>query len=474
VSEPDSAGAGTFAERVRRAVADEHLHEAIGRATGQLRSRRDAAFASLEHADLVRDRARHAKLRALARLDEMLKTFETNCIRNGIQVHWARDGGEACRIVAEIARSRGLRRAVKAKSMLTEEIHLNAALQSAGVEVLESDLGEYVVQLARDRPSHIILPIIHLTREDVGRVMERTLAVPYTSEPEELCRIARRKLRGEFLRADLGISGGNFGVVETGSICLVSNEGNIRMSTTLPRVHVALLGIEKLVPTLADLEAMLQVLARSATGQTFTAYTTLIHGPRRGPDEVAPEEVHVVLLDHGRSATLAGEQAEILACIRCGACLNACPVFHAIGGHAYGDVYPGPMGSVLTPALRGLPRWRELPQASSLCGACREVCPVRIDLPRMLLSLRARSAATRAAPRWQRLAMRAFAFLGTRPRLFALARRLAGFLARRRARDGWIRRLPGPLAGFTAHRDLLAPTRRTFDDWWKERRHGRA
>ena len=463
-----------FTARVRRAVRDGHLHEAIGRATGQLEARRGAAFASLEQAELVRDRARHARLHALGRLDAMLETFERRLTENGVRVHWARDADEACRIVARLARERGLRRAVKAKSMLSEEIRLNPALEAAGVQVVETDLGEYVVQLADDRPSHIILPILHLTKEDVGRVMERRLAVPFTPRPAELCRVARERLRGDFLAADLGISGANFGVAETGTICLVSNEGNIRMGTTLPRVHVALLGIEKLVPTLADLDAMLKVLARSATGQKITVYTSLIHGPRRTPDEIAPEEVHVVLLDHGRAATLAGEEAEILACIRCGACLNACPVFRAIGGHAYGTVYPGPLGSVLTPALRGLPEWRELPEASSLCGACREVCPVRIDLPRMLLGLRARGVARHGAPLRLRLAMRAFALLATRPRWLRLARRIGGALARRFARDGWLRRAPGLLAGWTAHRDLPAPARRSFDDWWEERRRGRA
>jgi L-lactate dehydrogenase complex protein LldF len=486
-SASDTAPLPPFQDRVRRAVGDAHLHEAIGRATTQLQSRRGAAFASLEQAELVRDHARHAKLTALAKLDEMLETFERNLVRNGVQVHWARDGEEACRIVLEIAQRRGAKRAVKAKSMLTEEIHLNRALIAGGVEVLESDLGEYVVQLADDRPSHIILPIVHLTREDVGHVMERTLGVPYTPEPKEICKVARARLREKFLTADLGISGGNFGVVETGSICLVSNEGNIRMSTTLPRVHVALLGIEKLVPTLADLDHQLKVLARSATGQKITVYTSVVNGPRRRPAatdantqgireqelDQAPEEVHVVLLDNGRSTTLAGEQAEILTCIRCGACLNACPVFHHIGGHAYGDVYPGPMGSVLTPELRGASQWSELPQASSLCGACRDVCPVRIDLPRMLLELRwesaQRAAKSGGPPTSQRLAMKVFAFVATRPRLMRLVRRVGGALARRFAKDGWLRRAPGLLAGWTAHRDLLAPKRDSFDDWWARR-----
>jgi L-lactate dehydrogenase complex protein LldF len=471
-----------FAERVRAAVGDAHLHEAIDRATGQLQARRGAAFASLEAADLVRDHARAAKLEVLARLDTMLEQFEANARANGIAVHWARDAEEAQRLVVEIARAAGCRRAVKAKSMVTEEIHLNAALEAAGIRVVETDLGEYVVQLRADRPSHIILPIIHLTKEDVGRTMEEKLAVPYTSAPQELCALARERLRAEFLEADLGISGGNFAIVESGSLGLVSNEGNIRMVTTLPRVHVALVGIEKLVPTLVDWERMVQVLARSATGQKITVYTTLVNGPRRVPPagtpagrivDEGPEQVHVILLDHGRSATLAGDEAEILACIRCGACLNVCPVFRNIGGHAYGDTYPGPMGAVLTPSLRGLPGWEELPQASSLCGACRDVCPVRIDLPRMLLSLRAKGVERGPVGLVPRLFMKAYAFLATRPRLLRLAMKLARACARRRARDGWVGRtpgLPGLLRGWTEQRDFKVPAARTFDDWWERRR----
>lgn len=465
-----------FQERVRAAVGDAHLHEAIDRATGQLQARRGAAFASLEAADLVRDHARAAKLDVLAHLDVALATFESNARANGIEVHWARDAEEAQRLVVAIARAAGCRRAVKAKSMATEEIHLNPALEAAGIRVVETDLGEYVVQLRADRPSHIILPIIHLTKEDVGRTMSQQLSVPYTSSPQELCAIARARLREEFLGADLGISGGNFAIVESGSLGLVSNEGNIRMVTSLPRVHVALIGIEKLVPTLADWERMVQVLARSATGQKITVYTTLVNGPRRMLSDEGPEQVHVILLDHGRAATLAGDEAEILACIRCGACLNVCPVFRNIGGHAYGDTYPGPMGAVLTPSLRGLPEWQDLPQASSLCGACRDVCPVRIDLPRMLLSLRARGVATGRVALAQRLFMKAYAFLAVRPRWLRFAMKCARRLARLRATDGWIARrpgLPGFLGGWTEQRDFPVPAARTFADWWEQRR-GRA
>ncbi|MSR47578.1 MAG: lactate utilization protein [Planctomycetes bacterium] len=463
------SAASPFRERVARALADETLHVALGRATGQLQSRRDVAFASLDDADAVRDFARAGKLAATRALDRMLEEFERRLIANGVVVHWARDAEEACATIVDIARARGCRRAVKGKSMATEEIELNAALQAAGITVVESDLGEFVVQLDRDRPSHIILPILHRTREQVGRIFERELAVDYTPDPAELCRIARARLRDEFLAADIGITGANFGVVETGSLCIVSNEGNVRMSSSLPRVHVALLGIDKLLPTLDHLDAALKVLARSATGQKSTVYVSLVHGPRRAPAEVAPEELHVLLLDHGRTKVLAGEAAEMFACIRCGACLNACPVFQQVGGHAYASIYPGPMGSVLTPVMRGLADHAELPQASSLCGACRDACPVKIDLPRMLLALRRESVATLPQPLALRIALRAWSFVMARPWLHRVARRLARAVARRAAPDGWLRRAPGLLSNWTATRDLKAPSARSFDEWWRNR-----
>jgi L-lactate dehydrogenase complex protein LldF len=268
----------------------------------------------------------------------------------------------------------------------------------------------------------------------------------------------------------MGISGANFGVVEDGTLCLVTNEGNGRMVTTLPRVHVVLMGIEKLVPSLADLDRLLKVLARSATGQKLTSYTTLIRGPRRPGDGCGPEALHVVLLDNGRSGILAGESAEILGCIRCGACLNACPIYRNIGGHAYGDTYPGPLGAVLTPGLRGLPAWTELPAASTLCGACREVCPVRLDIPRMLLELRGRAAREAAQPASLRIGMRAFAWLAARPRLYRGAWRLARWSLRRLASRGWIRRAPGLLGGWTRARDLRAPAARSFQEQWRRAR----
>jgi L-lactate dehydrogenase complex protein LldF len=302
--------------------------------------------------------------------------------------------------------------------------------------------------------------------------MHERLDVPFTDDAQALAAIARTQLRKEFLQADLGISGANFAVAETGTICLVTNEGNGRMVTTLPRVHVALVGVEKVLATMADLDRCLKVLARSATGQKITVYTTLVSGPRSPVDADGPEQFHVVLLDNGRSRILAGETAEILGCIRCGACLNACPVYRTIGGHAYGDTYPGPVGAIVTPGLRGLTAWRELPHASSLCGACREVCPVSLDIPRMLLALRGAAGAA-AQPRAVKWGLKAFTWLAVRPRAYRIVSRVLRWTLGLRGRNGWIRRLPGYPGRWTAARDLKAPARVSFQQLWLARTHNR-
>jgi L-lactate dehydrogenase complex protein LldF len=459
----------SFPVRVRGALADQNLHVALDRATTALGSRRGPAFASLPEAELVRDVVRRAKMESLADLAGNLRRFEEKLTQNGVQVHWAETGKDANRIVLDIAARLGVKRVVKGKSMASEETHLNEALEHAGLHVAETDLGEYIVQLAQDRPSHIILPIIHMTRQDVGRVMHEQIQVPYSDDVTTLAGYARQKLRDEFLNADMGITGANFGVVENGTICIVTNEGNGRMSTTLPRVHVAFMGIERIVPTMADLDLFLKVLARSATGQKLSVYSNLIRGPRRRGDDCGPDEVHLVLLDNGRSRILAGDTAEILGCIRCGACLNACPIYKNIGGHAYGDVYPGPIGAVVTPGLKGLHDWKELPGASTLCGACREVCPVRLDIPRMLLSLRSSAEQQEAVPFDLRVGMRVFGFIGSRPGLYRFFAGLARFFLRRLATDGWVKKAPGLAAGWTRVRDLRAPAARTFQERWRER-----
>ncbi|HEV3141947.1 MAG TPA: LutB/LldF family L-lactate oxidation iron-sulfur protein, partial [Vicinamibacterales bacterium] len=456
-----------FALRVEDALHDQKLQTALTRATGQLGARRTNAFASLENADAVRDRAREARMRAIRDLADHLERFEANLTKNGAHVHWAQTARDANAIVAGIAMRTKTRRVVKSKSMVSEETHLNDALQKHGIDVVETDLGEYIVQLANDRPSHIIAPIIHMTRQDVGRVMQERLRVPYTDDPKALAATARARLRVEFLRADMGISGANFGVADTGTIVLVTNEGNGRMVTTLPRVHVVLMGIEKLVASLDDLDQCLKVLARSGTGQKLTVYTTMIRGPRKTGDADGPAELHVVLLDNARSTMLAGESAEILGCIRCGACLNVCPVYRSIGGHAYGDTYGGPVGAIVTPGLRGLDAWSELPHASSLCAACRDVCPVRLDIPRMLLSLRYQAVKQTKPSGSLALAMKSFAWAASKPRVYrALAKRTRGWL-RMLARDGWISKLPGPAGRWTLSRDLKAPAAQTFQDQWR-------
>jgi len=458
-----------FTERARAAIGNHQLHVALDRTTAQLGLRRAAGLESLDRFDDVRTLARHAKMEVLRHLGDSLQQFERRLVDNGAHVHWADTGDVANRIIVDLAKRGGVRRVAKAKSMASEETHLNEALEHAGLEVIETDLGEYIVQLANDRPSHIIAPIIHMTREQVGRLMHDRLNVPYTDDVRVLASYARERLRDEFLRADMGVTGANFGVVETGTICLVTNEGNARMVTTLPRIHVVLMGIEKLVPTMVDLDRFLKLLARSATGQKLTAYTALIRGPRRAGDDCGPEEMHVVLLDNGRTKILAGETAEILGCIRCGACLNACPVYRSIGGHAYGDVYPGPVGAIVTPGLRGLDRHAELPGASTLCGACRDVCPVRLDIPRMLLALRQRVVEETSQPLELRVGIKTFARIATRPRLYRAVTKLARRVLRRRATNGWITRAPGLAAGWTRSRDLKAPAEQTFEERWRAR-----
>ena len=457
----------TFHDRVKNVINDKGLHTTMERATSQLGEQRIAAFSSLDDSDFIRDQARKAKLDILGNLENNLLQFEEKLIGNGVSVHWAVDGTEACEIVSEIARRRKVRKVVKSKSMVTEEINLNDHLINAGIEVVETDLGEYIVQLAGDRPSHIIAPIIHMTREKVGKIMQEKCDVPFTDDIQELARIARAKLRQEFLQADMGITGANFGVVETGTICLVTNEGNARMVTSLPKTHIVLMGIEKLIPSLSDLDKMLKILARSATGQKLSSYTTLINGPAIKATGGGPEEMHVILLDNGRADLLNSEQAEILACIRCGACLNVCPVYKSIGGHAYGDVYPGPVGSIVTPGIRGLDGWQDLPYASTLCGACKDVCPLRIDIPGMLLKLRQKSVSEGLMPFGASAAFHGFGFTATHSKIYKFSRMMIGYFLGLLSSMDWIGKSRLPLVkSWTYSRDFKVTARKSFQDMW--------
>lgn len=442
----------------------------MGRGVARFAGNRDMAVSAFPVMEEMRDRARAIRLRSLAHLDRLLSEFADSVASVGGQVHFAADAEEANEIVVGILERSGARLAVKSKSMVSEEIEVNEHLERRGVRVVETDLGEFIVQLAGDTPSHIIAPVMHLTRQEVGEIFARQLGVEYTDDPGELNEIARGHLRQIFLEADVGISGVNLAVADSGSIVLVTNEGNGRLTTTAPRIHVALMGMERIVPSWADAAVVLEVLARSATGQNLSVYTNVMTGPRRSDDPDGPEELHVVVIDNGRSDILAGATAEILACIRCGACLNVCPVFRSVGGHGYGSVYSGPMGAIVTPGLHGMDPWWDLPFASTLCGACEEVCPVRIQIPSMLLELRRKAASEGRLPGWLEAGMRRYARTATHPVRWSRAKKWVARLSAPLSSRGWIRRLPGPARGWTDHRDLRRPAKESFADWWSENR----
>jgi L-lactate dehydrogenase complex protein LldF len=456
----------SFRERAERALGDQFLQQALTIATTKFITLRREAFAELPEGDALRDQARAIKEATLQRLDYWLERLVDSVERRGGHVHYATSADEARQIVLDIARRTGARMAVKSKSMATEEIHLNEALEAAGVTPVETDLGEYIIQLAHERPSHIIAPAIHKTKGQVAELFARELKRETVPDPEVLTRIARAELREKFLQADLGISGANFAVAETGTVVLVTNEGNGRMVTSLPRVHVAVMGVEKVIPSMTDLAVFLAILAKSATGQKLSVYTSLVNGPRRGGELEGPEEFHLVLLDNGRVRQIAGPLRESLNCLRCGACLNVCPVYRQIGGHAYGYTYPGPIGILLTAMLNGVESVKDLAHASSLCGACADACPVRIDIPRMLIELRKEVGQGKIAPWSERIVFRAFAWLLKRPALYRFSARLGRLAQAPLAHDGRIRRVPLFFGEWTRTRDLPAIAPRTFQERW--------
>jgi L-lactate dehydrogenase complex protein LldF len=465
-----------FLAAADEALANEGLQSALGRLASTLGQRNKDAYAALAGSDALRLRARAIKNETLSRLDEHLETLAASVERRGGHVHFADDGEEACRIVLSIVKSHGAVKVVKSKSMTSEEIHLNQALIDEKIEVVETDFGEYIIQVAGQRPSHLVAPAVHLTVDDVARVLSTKAGGPLPADAAKLASFAREQLRQHFATADVGITGANFAVAETGTIVLVTNEGNGRLTTTLPRVHIAIMGIEKVIPKMADLPVFLKVLARAATGQTMSIYTTLVTGPRKPGEIDGPEEFHLVILDNGRSRILAGPLRESLFCIRCGACLNACPIYRNIGGHAYGGVYAGPIGAVLTPLYDGLKENRHLPNASSLCGACQAACPVKIAIPELLVRLREELHHERGGGSGmvEGLAYRAWAAMLRRPWVYRAATWLASrTLGRFFQKKRWIRRLPGGLRGWTKMRDFPAPAPRRFRDWWKSHGGGR-
>ena len=467
--------AETFDENAKAALTDTHLRGALRNATSLFGERRREAAASLNNWEDLRTQARAIKDETLSHLDKYLEQFVSKAEARGVHFHWAENAAAANEIICGLTAKYAASTVVKSKSMTTEETHLNDALESAGVQVVETDLGEYIIQLAHETPSHIIAPAIHKTKGQIAELFTSELGSAPTDDVAELTRTARETLRDRFAAADIGISGVNFGIAETGTILIVENEGNIRLTTSLPRVHIAVMGIEKVIPRFADVDVFLKLLPRSGTGQRLTAYQSFITGIKSNREDEGPDEVHVVLLDNGRSRMLAQPiTRQSLACIRCGACLNACPVYQQIGGHAYGSVYPGPIGAVITPQLMGLEKAAKLPYASSLCGACREVCPVKIDIPALLLHLRAEITEGASKQRiGERLAFSVWAWIMTRPRLYVLSARLSRWLQWLFVRDGKISDKPttkifSPLAAWTSGRDLRPLDDSSFRDRWKK------
>jgi L-lactate dehydrogenase complex protein LldF len=458
----------SFPEAARVELANVQLRTNLRNATDTIRAKRAKVVEELPDWEELREAGKAIKADVLAHLDEYLLQFEAAVEAAGGHVHWARDAAEASAAVADVARAHGVDEVVKVKSLTTDEIGLNSALAEAGVHALETDFAELILQLDGDWSSHILVPAIHRNRTEIRDLFARTIAPGITSDdPRDLAEAARVYLRERFLSARMAVSGANFGIAETGAVCVVESEGNGRMCTTLPPVLVTVLGIEKLLPRFSDLEVFLQLLPRSATGERMNPYTSLWTGVTAGD---GPQEFHVVLLDNGRTRVLRDEVGrQALHCIRCSACLNVCPVYTRTGGHAYGSVYPGPIGAILVPQLRGIENAASLPFASSLCGACYEVCPVKIDIPKVLLHLRAKAVEAKA-PATERALMRSIAWLFGSPRRLAAAQRLGRLGQRPFVRANSIGRLPGPLGKWTRTRDLKPVADESFRTWWRKRR----
>jgi len=439
------------------------VRASITAATRTFDGHRAGAYAEIE-SGTWRRRMEGVKDHVLTHLDDYLEQAEESLTRNGVHVHWAETADEALAAVAGIVDTHGVRRTVKGKSMLTEELSVNAFLEGRGVQVRETDLGEYIIQLLEEPPSHIVGPAIHRSVDDCRRLFHQELGTPLDAAPDELAAAAREALRTDFLSAELGMSGGNFLAADTGTIALIENEGNIRLSTSVPPVHVAFVGIEKLLPRFEDLSGFLQITSRAATGQPIGNYVSLIQGPREDGEIDGPTEVHVILVDNGRSRLLADETAwEALRCVRCGACLNICPVYRQTGGHAYGWAYSGPIGAILAPGLLGLEEAMPLPHASSLCGACEDVCPVRIPFTEILLHWREQAVAQGPSAKAESIGMRAFAALTERPGLYGVG----ADLLRRLPLDMGGRALP-VLKNWGAERDMPKPSPKRFAQLWKE------
>ena len=457
-----------FKKRVDKALADPILKKALPLAQDRLRGGRNNAAEQVGNIEEWRDLASAIRKHTIENLDSYLEQLAYNVRKNGGHVHFASTADDAVNTVKSIAKEKGAKTVIKSKSMVSEEIHLNKHLEDMNLKVVESDLGEYIIQLAKETPSHLIAPAIHKTRQQVAELFSEVAGRQFSDETTELCTFAREELRKDFLQADIGISGCNFAVAESGSVVLVSNEGNARLTTTLPKIHIAIMGMERLVPTWKELDMIISMLTRSATGQKISVYVTAINSIRQMEDHDGPEEFHLIILDNGRSKMLGTAYQEALNCIRCGACLNVCPVYRHIGGHAYGGVYSGPIGAVLSPSLDGYEDWLELPHASSLCGACTEVCPVKIPLHDLLIEHRKDEVEQGYTSTSERFGFKGFGYLTSHPTLYDAAIKMAHGGSALLAKDGVISNGPGMMKGWTDVRDLPQPAAQSFRSWWQK------
>jgi L-lactate dehydrogenase complex protein LldF len=453
-----------------KAAGDEKLKRSINNAVLRQHVARQLRVLELPDSDKLRVLAGDIKQHALDNLDYYLEQLHANVEKNGGHVHYAAEAEDARRIILDIAKDHDAKRVIKSKSMVSEEINLAHIMEAAGLDVVETDLGEFIVQISKDKPSHLVAPIVHKDKESIAKLFSEYFKTPYNDDPNAMTMQAREFLRDKFRKSDLGLTGGNFLCAETGLVCSVENEGNQRQSVTTPRVLISLVGIEKIVPRMVDLAVMLKLLTRSATGAPITIYTNLYGGPRGFGEKDGPQEFHLVLVDNGRTEILGSAYRETLRCIRCGACLNACPIYRKIGGHAYGSVYPGPIGALITPLFQGLKEFKDLPQASSLCGACYEACPVKINIPKYLIQMRQDIVRTHLNGRVERMVYRIWARLLHSPFLYAMIGLMQKWDLRRRAKGtGWVKKLPKIASGWTQIRDMPAPAKKTFHEMWKRR-----
>jgi L-lactate dehydrogenase complex protein LldF len=461
-----------FNERGRKAAQDKELHDSVELFTGKAVAARNAILHALPEAPELRERAYRIKQETMANLDRYLEEMADNVERRGGNVFFAEDGEAVVRYIGDLARRKGAKVITKSKSMATEEIELNRRLEEdyadLDLEIVETDLGEWIAQLAGDHPSHIVGPILHMNRKRITEVLSQAAGEPLPPDVEALGSFARKRLREKFLAADIGVTGANFGVAETGTVATITNEGNARLVTSVPPVHVIVMGIEKMIPRFEDLSVFTRLLARSGTGQKLTVYTNFITGPRLTGELDGAEELHLILMDNGRSKLLGTDFEEALYCIRCGACLNVCPVYRQTGGHAYGSTYSGPIGAVITPLLKGQKDAKDLPHASSLCGACWEACPVGIPLHELLLKLRDQQVQEGLAGKGQALAFKGFENTMKNPALFKISGKAGRLVQRPLKKDGSMRSLPGPLGAWTDSREMPPLAEKSFRDLWKE------